>query len=99
MLSGSVVTTTLSVATVPFTSLMVSRKVYELTAVDDGTTNVGLAVEELASVTGEPAVWVHEWLDANWNAVPSSVTEDVGTTPPRWGPASATGGAAASRTV
>jgi len=58
-LSGSVVTTTLSVATVPFTSLMVSRNVYELTAVDDGTANVGLAVEALASVTGEPAVWVH----------------------------------------
>src|SRR4051812_11337068 len=97
--SGSVVTCTMSVAGVPLTSVIVSENVNVCDVGAAGTTNVGLAVLALVSVTAGPPVCSQLNVEANVEPVPSRVTVEVGTTPSWSGPALATGGADGLDTV
>src|SRR3954454_15467282 len=100
---GSVVTCMVSLAGLPLTSVMVSVKLYVRATLDAGTTNVGLAVvgffNAAPSWTASVELCAQLNVDANFDAVPSRVTTDVGTTPNWSGPASATGAAFASATT
>src|SRR3954447_19584043 len=97
---GSVVTCMVSLAVLPLTSVMVSVKLNVSGVLDAGTVNVGLAVvgffNAVPSWTGSVALCAQLYVDANFDALPSRVTTEVGTTPSWSGPASATGAAFAS---
>src|SRR4051812_40782829 len=79
---------------------MVSVKLNVSGVLDAGTVNVGLAVvgflNAAPSWTVSVALCAQLYDDANFDALPSRVTTDVGITPSWSGPALATGAALAS---